>query len=269
MVRSSTIVTDDGGIGDDARCRRSCYNPCVFKLTFIFMFALTAVAQQEPKKDTTQGKPPVRVNYLNVCAPSEEEQAVLKSALARISTKPSFDEDFEISRGRTTLKDAPSSRYVRLRRDFPGQSSWMTAQYSMATDANATVEILVLRPRDPKEFLQVEMEDSVSSAAAPPLTVLASDTPPVRIRIERLTKGAVALSRCEGADQSAYEPLFKQMAEIMAQYRASLGMRTAFRSDIAWLGGTKAEGAKPEGTKPTRTKTGGAKKPVAASKKQD
>jgi hypothetical protein len=260
---------DDVGVGDDARCRRSCYNPCVLKLAFIFMLALTTVAQQAPKKDATQGKPPVRVNYLNVCAPSEEEQAVLKGALGRIATRPSFDEDFEISRGRTTLKDAPSSKYVRLRRDFPAQSSWMTAQYSMATDANSTVEILVLRPRDPKEFLQVEMEDSVSSAAAPPLTVLATDTPPVRIRIERLTKGAVALSRCEGADQSAYEPIFKQMADVMALYRASLGMRTAFRSDIAWLGGTTAEGAKPQGTKPSGTKTGRVKKAASASKKQD
>jgi len=233
------------------------------------MFALAAVAQQAPKKDTAQGKPPVRLNYLNVCTPSEEEQAALKGALSRVSTQPAFGDDFEISRGRTTLKDAPSSRYVRLRRDFPNQSAWMTAQYSMATDGNATIEILVLRPRDPKEFLQVEMEDSVSSAAAPPLTVLASDTPPTRVRIERLGKGAVALSRCEGADQSAYEPLFKQMADIMAQYRAALGMRTAFRSDIAWLSETKAEGATPGRTKPARTKTGAAKKPAPASKKQD
>ncbi len=232
----------------------------MFKLTFMVMFALAAVAQQAPKKDAAQGKPPVRLNYLNVCTPSEEEQAALKGALSRISTQPAFGDDFEISRGRTTLKDAPSSRYVRLRRDFPNQSAWMTAQYSMATDANAIVEIMVLRPRDPKEFLQVEMEDSVSSAAAPPLTVLASDTPPTRVRIERLGKGAVALSRCEGADQSAYEPLFKQMADIMAQYRAALGMRTAFRSDIAWLSGTKAEGTKPSAAKSSGTRKSTPKK---------
>ncbi len=264
-IKSKSAVSQITRSPDHARSRRSqgCYNPCVFKLTFMFMLALTAGAQQAPKKDTTQGKPQVRVNYLNVCTPSDEEQAVLKGVLDRISARPSFADDFEISRGRTTLKDAPSSRYVRLRRDFPAQSTWMTAQYSMATDANATIEILVLRPRDPKEFLQVEMEDSVSSAAAPPLTVLASDTPPVRMRIERLSKGAVALSRCEGADQSAYEPVFKQMANIMAQYRAALGMRTIFRSDIAWLGGTK-----PEGTKPSGTNSGGARKPAPAAKKQ-
>jgi hypothetical protein len=36
-------------------------------------------------------------------------------------------------------------------------------------------------------------------------------------------------------DQSAYEPVFRQASEIMAQYRAALGLRSAFRSDIAWL----------------------------------
>jgi hypothetical protein len=56
------------------------------------------------------------------------------------------------------------------------------------------------------------------------------------VRIERLGKGAVALAPCKDVDQSAYEPLFKQAAEIMARYRGALGMRSAFRSDIEWLG---------------------------------
>jgi hypothetical protein len=29
--------------------------------------------------------------------------------------------------------------------------------------------------------------------------------------------------------------MFHQASDIMAQYRAALGLRTAFRSDIAWL----------------------------------
>ena len=41
----------------------------------------------------------------------------------------------------------------------------------------------------------------------------------------------------EGADQTAYEPLFRQASDIMAQYRQALGLRGAFRSDIAWLTG--------------------------------
>jgi hypothetical protein len=93
----------------------------------------------------------------------------------------------------------------------------------------------VLRPRDPKDFLQVAMEDRVSANAAKPLSLLQVDTPTSRVRIERLNKSSAVLSRCEEVDQSAYEAVFHQASEIMAQYRAALGLRTAFRSDIAWL----------------------------------
>jgi hypothetical protein len=124
---------------------------------------------------------------------------------------------------------------VRLRRDFAAESPLLTAQYSMSTDATNTVEILVLRPRDPKDFLQVVMEDRMSASAAKPLSLLQVDTPTSRVRVERLNKGSAVLTRCEEADQSAYEPMFHQASEIMAQYRAALGLRNAFRTDIAWL----------------------------------
>ncbi|HXB20757.1 MAG TPA: hypothetical protein VNV88_05200 [Candidatus Solibacter sp.] len=203
-------------------------------IVVLFFLAIAANGQQqEPKQD----QPQVRLNYLNVCTPSPEEEAALKAALSRISTKPAFSHDFEISRGRTTLQDAPDSKFVRLRRDFASESPWMTAQYSMSSDTTNTIETLVLRLRDPKDFHEISMEDRVSTGAASPATVLAADTPPARVRIERLGKGAVALARCQNVDQSAYEPLFKQAAEIMALYRGALGMRTSFRSDINWLSG--------------------------------
>jgi hypothetical protein len=207
-------------------------------IVFLFFLAISAIGQQqEPKPDQAQpqGKPEVRLNYLNVCTPSPEEQAVLKAALAKISSKPAFAQDFEISRGRTTLQDASNSKFVRLRRDFAPESPWMTAQYSMSTDPQNTIETLVLRLRDTKDFHEISMEDRVSTEAASPVAVLAADTPPVRMRIERLGKGAVALARCPNVDQSAYEPLFKEAAEIMARYRGVLGMRSSFRSDIEWL----------------------------------
>src|SRR5229473_1772005 len=120
--------------------------PTVLKLVAVSTFLLaSAVAGQ-------QDKPQVRLNYLNVCTPSADEQAVLQGALSRISAKPGFIEDFEISRGVATVKDAGPSRYVRLRREFSTQSAWLTAQYSLSTDTSSTVEILVLRLRDPKEF---------------------------------------------------------------------------------------------------------------------
>ena len=79
------------------------------------------------------------------------------------------------------------------------------------------------------------MEDRVSAGAATPLALLQVDTPTSRVRIERLNKGSAVLTRCPDVDQSAYEPVFHQASDIMAQYRAALGLRNAFRSDIAWL----------------------------------
>jgi hypothetical protein len=203
-------------------------------IVFIFFGVVTTFGQQPESKP--QGKPEIRLNYMNVCTPSADEQAALKAALSKISSKPAFSQDFEISRGRTTLQDATGSKFVRLRRDFAPESPWMTAQYSMSTDPQNTIETLVLRLRDTRDFHEISMEDRVSTGAAAPATVLAADTPPVRVRIERLGKGAVALTRCPDVDQSAYEPLFRQAAEVMARYRGVLGLRTNFRADIEWLG---------------------------------
>lgn len=186
-------------------------------------------------------EPKIKVNILNVCTPSAEEQAILKSALSKVSGNPAFAEDFEISRGRASLKDAPNSKFVRLRRDFAPQASMMTAQYSMSIDDKAVIETLVLRMRDPKELHEISFEDRVSPDAASPIAIVGTDTPPARIRIERLGKSSVVLSRCETADQSAYEPLFKQASELMAKYRVALGLRTSFRHDIAWLGSPQAK----------------------------
>ncbi len=224
-----------------------CYNPTVLKrasITAIFLAALAAAQQEQPPAQQPASKPQVRVNYLNVCSPSAEEQAVLKNALAAVPDKPAFTGDFEIARGRATLKDAPASKFVRLRREFGPESPLLTAQYSMSLDENSTVEVLVFRQRDPKNFHEIAIEDRISAGAASPLSLLSVDTPAVRIRIERLSKSSVVLSRCPDGDQSDYEPIFKQASEIMAHYRAALGLRSTFRSDIAWLAGpAKAAGA--------------------------
>ena len=219
----------------------------VFRIALTALFLLAAAGAQDQQPPAAQptapqsstpspeGKPQVKVNYLNVCTPGTDEETIIKSALAAVQPKPAFSADFELSRGRTSLKDAPDAKYVRLRRDFAAESPLLTAQYSISTDTTNTVEILVLRPRDPKDFLQVAMEDRVSANAAKPLSLLQVDTPTSRVRIERLNKSSAVLSRCEEVDQSAYEAVFHQASEIMAQYRAALGLRTAFRSDIAWL----------------------------------
>lgn len=119
----------------------------------------------------------------------------------------------------------------------------MTAQYSMSTDEKITIETLVLRMRDPKDFLEISIEDRVSAEAASPLSIVATDTPAARIRVERLGKSSIVLARCEAADQSVYEPLFKQASDLAAQYRGALGMRTSFRQDIAWLSSPAKSGS--------------------------
>jgi len=201
------------------------------------LLAGAAIAQQQQPAvpQSSEGKPQVKVNYLNVCTPGKEEQEVINGALAAVKAKPVFSTDFEISRGRTTLKDAPDSRFVRLRRDFAADSPLLTAQYSMSTDSTNTIETLVLHPRDTKDFLELVLEDRVSAGSASPTAVLSVDTPATRVRIERLNKSSAVLTRCPDADQSAYDPIFRQASEIMAQYRAALRLRTEFRSDIAWL----------------------------------
>lgn len=187
----------------------------------------------------------MKVNVLNVCSPSSDEQAVLRDALAKAKAATPLAADFEIARGRATLKDAPPSKYVRLRRDVGPQSPWETAQYSMSRDPQNTVETLVLRLRDPKEFHELSIEDRVSSDAASAATVLGSDTPASRIRVERLGKSSVALARCPDANQSAYESLFAEASAIMAKYRKELGLRSEFREDVTWLdGGTVHKNAR-------------------------
>ena len=220
-------------------------------ITAVFLLGASAVQAQAHKPGSTQQKqPPIKVNVLNVCTPGSGDQAILKTALAKAKEKTLFAGDFEIARGRATLKDAPPSRYVRLRRDLEPQSVWETAQYSMSRDPQSTIETLVLRTRDPKEFHELSIEDQVSSDAASAGVVLSADTPASRIRVERIGKSSVALAQCPQIDQSAYQPLFAEASEIMARYRKEMGLRTEFRADINWLDG------------------GGSQRPVKAQKRR-
>lgn len=207
-------------------------------ITAVLLIGASAVEPQNQKHGTTQQKqPPIKVNVLNVCTPGSGDQEILRGALAKAKEKALFAGDFEIARGQATLKDAPASRYVRLRRDLEPQSPWETAQYSMSRDTQRTIETLVLRMRDPKEFHELSIEDQVSSEAASAAVVLSSDTPASRVRVERIGKSSVALAQCPEVDQSAYQPLFAQASEIMAHYRKEMGLRTEFKADINWLDG--------------------------------
>ncbi|HXZ29074.1 MAG TPA: hypothetical protein VEG08_13860 [Terriglobales bacterium] len=201
--------------------------------------ATLASAQQAPPA----GQPQVRVNYLNVCTPSADEQKEIAAVLARIPQKPGFGPDFEIARGRTTMPDAPVSTWVRVRHDFPDGALFSNAQYSMSVDEQRVVETLVFRFHEPKDVLSISIEDGVS--AATPAQVLATDTPATRLRIERVGKGSIGLARCQGADQSAYEPLFQSASQVLARYREALGVRRTVLSDLQRLGTGKPPARKP------------------------
>ena len=76
-------------------------------ISVLALALLTPVAaQQSPASPPTE--PQVKVNMLNVCTPSADEQKEIASALSRVPKQPLFGADFEVTRGRSTLTDMPS-----------------------------------------------------------------------------------------------------------------------------------------------------------------
>jgi hypothetical protein len=232
-----------------------------------------AAAQQSPP-------PQVKVNVLNVCSPSPGEQQEIASALARVPRQPLFGMDFEIDRGRSSLEVGPgflqpgsgsqmssdpgTADWVRIRREFSVQALFSTAQYSFSVDPKNMVETLVFRVREPKDLMQVSIEDS-ASAVTTPATMLTSSTPASRIKLERFGKSSVVLARCAASeagpapDQSAYEPLFQSASAILSNYRGLLGARTTVPEELARIGAAAD-------SQPKAPKSSSAKKPATKKK---
>jgi hypothetical protein len=139
--------------------------------------------------------------------------------------------------------DPGTSDWVRVRREFPAPGQFATVQYSFSKDSKSLVETLVFRVRDPKDLLQIAVEDS-TSAVATPANMLATDTPATRIKLERFGKPSIVLARCQGKegeppDQSAYEPLFRSASAIAANYRDLLNVRHTVPEELARVGAMK------------------------------
>jgi hypothetical protein len=229
--------------------------------------AQMAVAQQS-------SQPQVKVNMLNVCSPSPEEQQEIASALARIPKQPLFTPDFEVDRGRSTLEERPdflkagesaqfssdsgTAEWVRIRREFSVQASFSTVQYSFSHDPKNMVETLIFHVRDPKDLMQVAIEDN-ASAVTTPASMLSTSTPAARIKLERFGKSSVVLARCPGTggnpppDQSAYEPLFQSATAIVTNYRNLLAARSTVPAELARISTVGATKSKPA-TKPAAAK---------------
>ena len=234
------------------------------------VFVSAATAQQSPAPPTG-AQPQVKVNLLNVCTPSAEEQKEIASALQRVPKQPLFAADFEISRGRATLDQSPNflqpgqgsvmagespvARYVRIRREFSVQATFSTVQYSFSNDGQNMLETLVLHVRDPKDLVQVSIEDT-AAASVSAAAMLGANTPASRVRLERFGKSSVALVRCPAPengpapDQSAYEPLFRAASDVLANYRRLLGTVSLVPAELDKL----SPAAKPVATKPPAKK---------------
>jgi hypothetical protein len=244
----------------------------------LLSLALPVAAQDQPSQSAggqvPASQPQVKVNMLNVCTPSAEEQKEIASALARVPKQPLFGSDFEVSRGRSTLEDMPSflkpgqgahvagepsvASYVRIRREFSVQALFASLQYSFSNDGQNMIETLVMHVRDPKDLMEVSIEDSASSVTSAE-AMLTTNTPASRIRLERFGKSSVALARCPATedhpapDQSAYEPLFRSASDVMTNYRRLLAVRMIVPEELAKINGpakpksaaSKAKTAKP------------------------
>jgi hypothetical protein len=226
---------------------------------------------QDQSASPPSNQPQVRVNMLNVCTPSAEEQKEIAAALARVPKDPLFDADFEISRGRSTLTDMPSipaagqkghvageapvASYVRIRREFSVQALFASLQYSFSDDGQDMIETLVLHVRDPKDLMEVAIEDSASAVTSAE-AMLEANTPASRVRLERFGKPSVALARCSATengpapDQSAYEPLFKSASDVLENYRGVLKAKTLIPEELARLSGAEKPRPRSRSAKP-------------------
>ena len=217
-------------------------------LVFVTAVLTLPVMAQEP------AQPKVKVNMLNVCSPSADEQKEIAAALARIPKQPLFGSDFEVDRGQTSLDepagflqpaantqisaDRDSAAWVRIRHEFSVQALFSTVQYSFSQDARNMVETLMFRVREPKDLLQVSIEDSASSVTSAEV-MLSTNTPVSRVKLERFGKSSIVLARCPATegnpppDQSAYEPLFQTAAGLVATYRKLLAAQIIVPDELA------------------------------------
>jgi hypothetical protein len=223
------------------------------RILFVVALSATAVLAQESSQGE-KGKPQVKINYINVCAPSEDERKEMAAALARIPLAAPFSADFEVSRGHTTQTPesmafakaalpgaveqaaGAESSWVRIRRDF-ASTPFATAQYSISFDPKSVTETFVFRMREFKkdEIVQVALEDSIS-AASDPVVVAQSETPIDHVKVERFGKSSLGLRRCSEGDQSTLEPLFKSANDIARHYRSAFRVRETVPADLRRVG---------------------------------
>src|ERR1700688_3076322 len=238
----------------------------VYQKLFVLIAIAAAACMSQAQEPNAPAAPKVKVNMLNVCSPSAEEQHEISSALARIPKRPSFSPDFEVDRARSVLDPNANplavagaaigagngaahissqqavARFVRIRNDFPNTFTFSTVQYSFSRDSEEMVETLVFRVREPKDLLEISIESSASSVTTA-TAMLTASTPARRIKLERFGKSSVVLARCSGTngpapDQSAYQPLFSSASSILTEYRELLDAKRLIPAELARISGS-------------------------------
>ncbi len=210
----------------------------------ILLVSATCVAQQGGSQ---KQEPPIKVNVLNVCTPSDEEQKEIASALATVTRQPRFGADFEVARGHSSLEDAVSD-WVRIRREF-ASGPYSTAQFSFSKEPTATRETMVFFSKEAKGVTQIALEDKVTPAADAS-TQLSTNTPVNHISLERFAKSHLVLARCDGVDQAKYEPLFRTATDILAAYRGIMGAKEIVPAELGRLSLRVGPGYRPPKVKP-------------------
>lgn len=191
--------------------------------------------------------PAVKVNVLNVCAPADEEQQEISTALAAVPRQPRFSADFEVSRGHSALEGA-SSDWVRIRRDF-ASGPFSVGQFLFSSDAQVSRETVVLFSKEAKGVTQIALEDK-ATAPVTASALLSTNTPVHRISLERFGKPHLVLARCPDGDQSKYEALFKTASEIISAYRTASGAREIVPAELGRLSLGVGPGYRPPRVKP-------------------
>jgi hypothetical protein len=269
-LRSEILLPEIGSRRISLSIFSCCYNAAVFPKSLVIAVILSLSVSIAQEATTPKEQPQVKVNVLNVCTPSADEQQEMRSALGKIPQRPSFSEDFEVDRGRSVLDQnasplsfrnadsAPAGStvadFVRLRRDING-GPYANVQYSFSRDSKQMVETLVFRVRDPKDLLQVSIEDSASSVTSAS-SMLVSATPASRIKLERLGKSSVVLARCSATgegpapDQSKYEPLFASASSALADYRQIFEAKILVPEELARIARARTRPGKPPAKNP-------------------
>jgi hypothetical protein len=117
-------------------------------------------------------------------------------------------------------------------------------------------------------LVQLSIED-IASAVASPVSMLGTNTPVGRIRLERFGKTSIVLARCAGTegspppDQSAYEPLFHDASSVLDRYRSLLSVRRTVPEE---LGKIVTSGRAKTKTKPSTSRSHSGSKPAPDDK---